>query len=188
MNLIKQDNMKKELIREAKRLQELAGIYKLEEDFKSIISKYIRGDYNEMYYWGGYEDKKNRNTNFPLDITAVDIIPKNKNKVWDNYIEADLNKPIKLIPKKFIFIPMGLIDDSNVFSNNISNSLKPKGMVIINEYVSFSSDLIVKLIEKYKFKIIFKNIENEYIDKYKDDEEDEYEQEGIYDPIILQKP
>ena len=160
----------------------------LNESYESDINSYINGNYSELYYFGGYEYPDRRNTNFPTDsTTAIDIIPSEKNKVWKNYIQADLDKNLNLPPKKVIFIPTGVINNVDNLSKNINNLLKSKGVVIINEYVAFSKDIIETLITKYKFKIINSNIKNQIKPEYAEEGE-EYAVEGIYDTIILQKP
>jgi hypothetical protein len=160
----------------------------LNESFESDVNSYVKGNYSELYYFGGYEYPDRRSTNFPTDsTTAIDITPPEKNKVWKNYIHADLNKTLNLPPKKVIFIPMGVISDVGNISKNINNLLKPKGVVIINEYVSFSKDLIKTLITKYNFKILSEHVQGQINPEYAEEDE-EYEIEGIYDNIILQKP
>jgi len=160
----------------------------LKEYNESDINSYVNGNYSELYYFGGYEYSNRRSTNFPTDsTTAIDIVSSKENKVWDNYIQADLNKTINLPPKKVIFIPMGVISNVENISKNINNLLKSKGVVIINEYVSFSKNVVKTLIDKYNFKILNKSIQGEQNPKFSE-EGSEYEIEGIYSNIILQKP
>jgi hypothetical protein len=171
----------KQLIREElkKALKEISN-----ED----LDQYINGDYSNLYYFGGFESPNRRNTNFPPDkTTSIDIIPSEKNEVWENYIQADVTKPLNLPPKKAIFIPMGVISNSETLYRNINNLLKSKGVVVINEYVSFTKNLINNLIKKYNFKIIGEYVHGEQNPEYAE-EGSEYEVEGIYDNITLQKP
>jgi len=161
---------------------------KLNEISSDDFTQYINGDYSELYYFGGFESPNQRNTDFPPDeITAIDQKPSEKNEVWENYIQADLTKPLNLPPKKAIFIPMGVISDNENLYKNINNLLKPKGVVVINEYVSFTKDLIEFLVEKYNFKILGEYIHGQQNPEYAE-EGSEYEVEGIYDTITLQKP
>lgn len=160
----------------------------LNESFESDVRLYTKGDFSELYYFGGHESPNRRSTNFPSDsTTAIDITPPEENKVWKNYIQADLDKTLNLTPKKVIFIPTGVINNVDNLSKNINNLLKSKGVVIINEYVAFSKDIIETLITKFKFKIIHSSIKNQIKPEYAEEGE-EYAVEGIYDTIILQKP
>jgi len=160
----------------------------LNESFVNDIASYTKGNYSEFYYFGGYEYPNRRSTQFPTDTTtAIDIIAPEKNEVWEKYIQADLNKVISLPPKKVIFIPMGIIGNYENISKNINNLLKSKGIVIIEEYVSFSEKVVEILKNKYGFTILKKDIKNQLKPGNYDEEED-YESKGIYSTIILQKP
>jgi hypothetical protein len=160
----------------------------INESFESDVAFYTKGNYNEFYYFGGYEYPNRRSTNFPIDITtAIDIKPSDENEVWEKYIQADLNKIISFPPKKVIFIPMGVIGNYENVSKNINNLLKSKGIVIIEEYVAFSEGVVEILKNKYGFIIIKEDIKNQS-KSGNNDEEDDYESKGIYSTIILQKP
>lgn len=161
----------------------------LKEDFQSDIRSYLNGDYSELYYFGGFEEPTRRHTDFATDsTTAIDFQKAEDNKVWDNYIEADLNKTLNLPPKKVIFVPMGVIDNVESMAKNINNLLKSKGVVVIYEYVTHSKNIVGILTNKYNFKIMGDGTPINKIDPRNAHKYDDYELEGIYRPIILQKP